>query len=64
MRARVLQKELSVSTVGDLLYTFPYKYIDRSKVHSVAELTEDMPLVQLRGQIEGNVLGYESFIGY
>lgn len=51
MRARVLQKELDVSTVGDLLYTFPYKYIDRSKVHSVAELTEDMPLVQLRGQI-------------
>lgn len=51
MRARVLQKELGIATLGDLLYTFPYKYIDRSRLHHVVELTEDLPYVQLRGQI-------------
>ena len=51
MRARVLQKELGIATLGDLLYTFPYKYIDRSRIHHVVELTEDLPYVQLRGQI-------------
>ncbi|MBR6926613.1 MAG: hypothetical protein IKH52_05330, partial [Bacteroidaceae bacterium] len=46
MRARVLQKELGIATLGDLIYTFPYKYIDRSRIHHVVELTEDLPYVQ------------------
>lgn len=51
MRARILAKELDVHTIGELLYNFPYKYIDRSRIHRVQELREDMPMVQLRGQI-------------
>lgn len=50
-RAQILQKELDVYTVGDLLYTFPYKYVDRSRIHQANMLTEDMPMVQLKGQI-------------
>ncbi len=50
-RARMLGKEINVHTLGDLLYYFPYKYIDRSRVHQVKDLHDDMPLVQLRGQI-------------
>lgn len=57
-RAKLLGDELHVRTVGDLLYCFPYKYIDRSVVHKVAALTEGMPYVQLRGQIVAkSVLG-------
>ena len=50
-RAALLQAELGISTWHDLLYTFPYKHIDRSRLYRVSELTADMPFVQLRGRI-------------
>lgn len=49
-RAEILQRELSLKTWGDLLYRFPYKHIDRSRLYRTSELTSDMPFVQLRGQ--------------
>lgn len=51
VRAKLLQKELEVSTLEDLLYTFPHRYLDRSTVHRIADLEEDMPMVQIKGQI-------------
>lgn len=51
VRAKVLGEELKVFTVQDLLYVFPYKYIDRTVVHTIAGLQEDMPYVQLRGRL-------------
>ncbi len=51
IRAELLNKELGIRTVGDLLYHFPYRYIDRTEIHSIAQLMEDMPYVQLKGQI-------------
>ncbi len=50
-RAKTLGDDLHVFTLRDMLYQFPYKYIDRSVVHHVSELTEDMPYVLLRGHI-------------
>ena len=50
-RAKQLASEMHIVTLGDLLYTFPYKYIDRSEVLTVRDLQEDMPYVQLKGQI-------------
>ena len=50
-RASLLQAELGIRSWHDLLYTFPYKHIDRSRLYRVSELTADMPFVQLRGRI-------------
>lgn len=50
-RAKVLNDELGIANLRDLLYCFPYKYIDRSVVHRIAELTEGMPYVLLKGQV-------------
>lgn len=50
-RAKLLNDELKVFTLRDLLFVFPYKYIDRSVVHKIRELQDDMPYVQLRGHI-------------
>ena len=50
-RAKVLEQELGITTWHDLLYFFPYKHIDRSRLYRISELTGDMPFVQVRGQI-------------
>ena len=51
----ILSKELGIRSYGDLLEYYPYKYVDRSKVFHISELTSDMPFVQLKGKI----LSYE-----
>jgi len=50
-RAESLQKELNISTYGDLAYFFPYKYVDKSKFHTTADIHSDAIAVQLRGVI-------------
>ncbi len=50
-RAALLDRELKIHSLYDLLYYFPYKYIDRSRIFTVAELTGSMPHVQLCGEI-------------
>lgn len=49
-RAQLLEKEMSIKTFEDLLYTFPFRYVDRSKFYSIAELHPDMPYVQIKGK--------------
>lgn len=48
-RAKILNRELGITTFRDLLYYFPSKHIDRSRIYRISELTENMPSVQLRG---------------
>ena len=51
----ILSKELGIRSYGDLLEYYPYKYVDRSKIFHISELTSEMPFVQLKGKI----LSYE-----
>ena len=57
-RGELLRKELGIATFRDLLFHFPFRYIDRSRFHKVREITEDAQQVQLRG-----VLGAVKMIG-
>ncbi len=50
-KAEILKKELQVTTFRELLYHFPYRYIDRTRIYTVSELNADLPTVQLRGKI-------------
>ncbi|MDD7437791.1 MAG: ATP-dependent DNA helicase RecG [Bacteroidales bacterium] len=54
-KAAVLSKELEVKTWGDLLYKFPYRHVDRTRIYKINELLEEMPYVQLQGEIIGFV---------
>lgn len=56
-RKEILEKELQISTWGDLLEYYPYKYVDRSRIYRVGELRGDLPFVQLKGKI----LSFEEF---
>lgn len=50
-RAEILSKEMNIVSYEDLLYYFPYKYIDRSRYYAIREIREEMPYIQLKGQI-------------
>ena len=50
-RAAMLNKELGIFSLHDLLYTFPYKYVDRSRLYYIHEINGNMPYIQLKGQI-------------
>ena len=50
-RAALLKGELQISTLQDLLYYFPYKYIDRSRIFQIREVDGTMPYIQLKGKI-------------
>ncbi len=50
-RAELLNKELNIFTFGDLLYYFPYKYIDRSKFYKINEIDTTLTFIQLKGKI-------------
>ena len=56
-RKKMLSDELGIKTFGELLEYYPYKYVDRSKVYTVHELTGDMPFVQ----VVGTILSFETF---
>ena len=50
-RAELLQKELGMSSYNDLLYHYPFRYIDRTRFYRIKELDPEMPLVQIVGKI-------------
>ncbi len=51
-RAELLAKELKIKTFGDLIYYFPYKYIDRTKFYKISEIHPQMPHIQTKGKIQ------------
>ena len=50
-RAELLQKELGISTFRDMLYTFPFRYVDRSRFYAVRDIDSISAYIQLRGKI-------------
>ncbi len=50
-RAEILEKELKLKTFRDLIYYYPYKYIDRTKFYKISELHAQMPYIQVKGMI-------------
>ena len=51
LRAKVLYSDMSIRTIRDLLETYPYRYIDRSRTYKICEMREGMSFVQIRGRI-------------
>lgn len=50
-RASLLRSELGVSTVGDLLRTFPFRYIDRSSIQLISEVQSSSAYVQILAKV-------------
>ncbi len=57
-RASLLSKELGICTFGDLLYYFPFRYVDRTRVFRIGELGGELPAyIQIRARVTG--MAYE-----
>ena len=56
-KKEILSKELGIQTWRDLLEHYPYKYVDRSRIYRISEISGDMPFVQIRGRM----LGYDEY---
>ena len=50
-RAELLSKELGVSTVGDLLRLYPFRYIDKTSIVRIADARPDMAYLQIRAKV-------------
>ncbi|MBN1158175.1 MAG: ATP-dependent DNA helicase RecG [Bacteroidales bacterium] len=50
-RAELLGNELKIFQFRDLLYFFPYKYIDRSRVYPIKDIDTTQTFIQLKGRI-------------
>ena len=50
-RAELLRKELNVSTVGELLRLYPFRYIDKSRFVRICDARPDMAYIQLKAKV-------------
>ena len=50
-RAMLLKNELEVATFGDLIHLYPFRYIDRSSIQRIAEVTPDVASVQVMARV-------------
>lgn len=51
-KAAVLYDELGIQSYEDMLYHVPYKYIDRSRIYTIAELNASLPYIQIKAKIK------------
>src|SRR5579871_951237 len=52
-RGELLRSELDIFTFYDLLKYYPFRYVDRSVIHKINELTPLTQYIQLKGEITG-----------
>lgn len=50
-RATMLNKELGIFTFGDLIQHYPFRHEDRSQFYTTAQLSEELPYVQVKGKV-------------
>lgn len=63
-KAELLQKELAIETYGDLLNYYPFRYVDKSKIYTVKEVTSDSTYFQLKGTVSNMKLIGEKRVKY
>ena len=51
LRADALKKELNIHTFKDLLYFYPFRYVDRTRIYKIKEVNAEMPFIQICGKI-------------
>ncbi|MEL6989285.1 MAG: ATP-dependent DNA helicase RecG, partial [Bacteroidota bacterium] len=57
-KGELLKKELGIFTFGDLVYDYPFRYVDKTKFHKIKDIHSDGEPVQIKGKLKSlRVLG-------
>ncbi len=55
-RADLLKKELGVSTLGELIRLYPFRYMDRSSIQPIASVSQSLAYIQVLGKVVSRTL--------
>ena len=55
-RAELLTRELGIGTIGELIHLYPFRYIDRSSIQTIASINQDVASIQIKGKIVSRTL--------
>lgn len=55
-RADLLKKELGVSTLGELIRLYPFRYMDRSSIQPIANVSQSLAYIQVLGKVVSRTL--------
>jgi len=58
-KKEILQKELGIESISDLLEYYPYKYVDRTHIYRIVDMSGELPFIQIKGRI----LSFEELSG-
>lgn len=50
-RAALLKRELEITTFGELIQLYPFRYIDRSSIHKISDIRPDLAYVQILARV-------------
>jgi ATP-dependent DNA helicase RecG len=50
-KAEWLAKEFDIHTYGDLLFHFPFRYVDKSRIYKISEVNSDAAYFLLKGKV-------------
>ena len=50
-RAQLLKRELEISTLEELIHFYPFRYVDRTRITPIAEVTPDLAYVQVQAKV-------------
>lgn len=51
-KAELLKSELNVSTVEEMLYVFPFRYVDRSQFYKIKDVNSNTSYIQIKGTLQ------------
>ena len=50
-KAALFRSELGIETLDDLIHLYPFRYIDRSSITPIANISPDLAYVQVQGRV-------------
>ena len=50
-RAQLLKRELEIHTLEQLIHFYPFRYVDRTRITPITEVTPDLAYVQVQGKV-------------
>ena len=51
-RAELLKRELGLETLDDLIHFYPFRYIDRSSIQKISDISSSLAFIQIKARVQ------------